>query len=95
MFYTSLGQLQAGFWEGRGVSEDGRQPSTPGQSRLTTAGRQGAAPLPVGQALRLRCSFQAVPRVAHKLGHVVQVELSALGQAVGRVARVATSDGYD
>lgn len=36
-----------------------------------------------------------VPRVAHKLGHIVQVELTPLGQAIGRVARVAAGDGYN
>lgn len=36
-----------------------------------------------------------VSGVADKLGHVVQVELSSLCQAVGWVARVATGDGYN
>lgn len=60
---------------------------------LTAADGQGAAPLPVGQALGLGRPFQAVPGAARELGHVVQVELSPLGQAVGGVAGVAARDG--
>lgn len=36
-----------------------------------------------------------VPDVADKLGHVVQVELVPLRQAVGWVAWVTASDGYN
>lgn len=68
----------------------------PGQRQtLTTTGGQAAAPLSIGQALGLRRSFQEVPSVAHKLGHIIQVELVPLGQTIGRVARMATSDGYN
>lgn len=69
-------------------------PARGGGRGLTAAGRQGAAPLAVGQTLGLRRSFQAVPSAAHKLGHVIQIELTPLGQAIGRVARVAASDSY-
>lgn len=61
--------------------------------RLTSAGGQGAAPLAVGQALGLGSSLQAEAGVALEFGHVVEVELGALGEAVGGVARVATGDG--
>lgn len=61
--------------------------------RLTSAGGQGAAPLAIGQALGLGSSLQAEAGVALEFGHVVEVELGALGEAVGGVARVATGDG--
>lgn len=64
-----------------------------GRRRLTSAGGQGAAPLAIGQALGLGCSLQAEAGVALEFGHVVEVELGALGEAVGGVARVATGDG--
>lgn len=38
-------------------------------------------------------SLQAESRVALEFGHVVEVELGALGEPVGGVARVATGDG--
>lgn len=96
----NLCQCWAGFQEPRVTTRVVQRRWSPsrlgGGSRwLTTAGGQAAAPLPVGQALGLRCPFQVVPRVAHKLGHIVQVELSPLGQAIGRVARVAAGDGYN
>lgn len=71
----------------------GRWRNPKGEPRPTSAGGQGAAPLAVGQALGLGSSLQAETRVALEFGHVVEVELGALGEAVGGVARVATGDG--
>lgn len=75
-------------WEHGEILEKGR-----GYGRLTSAGGQGAAPLAVGQALGLGSSLQAEAGVALEFGHVVEVELGALGEPVGGVAGVATGDG--
>lgn len=87
--WTSLGAFQGILdWEHGETLEKG-----PGYGRLTSAGGQGAAPLAVGQALGLGSSLQAEAGVALEFGHVVEVELGALGEPVGGVAGVATGDG--
>lgn len=75
------------------ISGLGTRRNPGGRPRLTSAGGQGAAPLAIGQALGLGSSFQTETRVALEFGHVVEVELGALGEPVGGVARVATGDG--
>lgn len=87
--WTSPGAFQGILdWEHGEILEKG-----PGYRRLTSAGGQGAAPLAVGQALGLGSSLQAEAGVALEFGHVVEVELGALGEPVGGVAGVATGDG--
>lgn len=60
---------------------------------LTAAGGQHVTPLAVGQALRFGRALQVVASVAHKLGHVIQVELVALSLAIRRVTWVTAGDG--
>lgn len=62
-------------------------------SSLTSAGGQGAAPLATAPTLGSRCTLQQVARVTGEVHHIVQVELTAIGEPAGRVPRVATGDG--
>lgn len=61
---------------------------------LTFAVWQSVAPLAVGLALGPDCPLQDVAGVAGKFYHVIQVELGALRQPIGGIARVTTGDGY-
>lgn len=60
--------------------------------RLTSAGGQRVAPLPVGQALGPSGALRHIARVADKLDHIVEVKLVALSEAVDRIAWVSTGD---
>lgn len=59
----------------------------------TSAGGQGAAPLAVAPTLGSGGTLQQVPRVAGEVHDVIQIELTAVGESVGGVPRVATRDG--
>lgn len=54
---------------------------------------KGITPLAICQALGLGCPFQAVTNVADKLGHIIQVELVALRQAIRWISRVTAGYG--
>lgn len=59
----------------------------------TSTGGQGAAPLAIASTLGLRRPLQHIAGVAGEVHHVIQVELAAVGEPVGRVPRVPAGDG--
>lgn len=59
----------------------------------TSTDGQGAAPLAVAPTLGSRGTLQQVARMAGEIHKVIQVELGAIGEAMGRVSRVSTCDG--
>lgn len=76
-------------------SADGKPSAPLGQAPPfpTSTGGQGAAPLAVAATLGLRRPLQHVAGAAGEVDHVVQVELAAVGEPVGGVARVPAGDG--
>lgn len=82
----------------RSVSSDGKpfctsRAGSPPPPFPTSTGGQGAAPLAIAPTLGLRRPLQHVARVAGEVHHIVQVELAAVGEPVGRVPRVPAGDG--
>lgn len=69
------------------------QYSIPRDFFFTSAGRQGAAPLAVAPTLGPGGTLQQVARVTGEIHEVVQVELAAIGEPMGRISRVSTRDG--
>ncbi len=59
---------------------------------VTFADRQGAAPLSVESALSTSISTEDVTSVTGEVDNIIEVELAAIGPAIGWVARVTTSD---
>lgn len=60
---------------------------------LTFAHGEGVAPLSVHATLSSGCAVQQIARVAGEVDHIVQIELTAVGSAVGGVSRVTASYG--
>lgn len=67
--------------------------SSPGNFPTSTRG-QRAAPLAVAPTLGSRSTLQQIAGVAGEVHDIVQVELSAVSEAMGGVPRVTTCDGY-
>lgn len=59
----------------------------------TSTGGQSAAPLAVAPTLGSRGTLQQVASVTGEVHHVIQVELTAVGESMRGVSRVATCDG--
>lgn len=60
---------------------------------FTSTDRQGAAPLAIAPTLGPGGTLQQVACVTGEIHEVVQVELAAIGEPMGRISRVSACDG--